>query len=340
MGSRALWIILFRNSITTWYEDAATMKIEERHLAQLAAVVEAGGVTEGAALIGLSQPAVSRTLSAIEARLGEPLFEPGRRPLVPTLLGRQLAAHGKVIMEASRKASETVQSFRRGSLGTVRVAGVPFFMDCYISRMIGEFQRLEPDIRIDQSYGNLPELQAGIKSNQLDLAICPIGLVDAGSGFDFTEILPGRNILACRTGHPLLKRRKIGAPDLLDYPWIAPLPGSPLLADLHSILLSIGMSEVAIRYSGGSLLSVYNYLEETDALTVLPHSVVFSFRKTRNVTVLPVAIPQPERSLGILRLAGSPRLPAADKFARHIQTQFNDLTRLIKRHESAVVWGG
>jgi len=30
------------------------MKFEERHLAQLAAVVEAGGVTEGAALVGLS----------------------------------------------------------------------------------------------------------------------------------------------------------------------------------------------------------------------------------------------------------------------------------------------
>ncbi|NCO87224.1 MAG: LysR family transcriptional regulator [Rhodobacterales bacterium] len=315
------------------------MKFEERHLAQLAAVVEAGGVTEGAALVGLSQPAVSRTLSTMEKRLGEPLFEAGRRPLVPTLIGRQLAAHGKVILEASRKASETVQSFQRGSLGTVRIGGVPFFMDAFISRMIGEFQRLAPDIRVDQSYGNVPELQAGIKSNQLDLAICPLGVVDAGSGFDFAEILPGRNIVACRTGHPLLKKRRIASADLLAYPWIAPLPGSPLLLDLHSILLSIGMSEVAIRYSGGSLLSVFNYLEETDALTVLPHSVVFAFRKVRQVTVLGIKIPQPERSLGILRMSGSPRLPASERLSQHIVTGFQDLRQLIKRHENAVVWG-
>jgi DNA-binding transcriptional LysR family regulator len=315
------------------------MKFEERHLAQLAAVVDAGGVTEGASMLGLSQPAVSRTLSAMEKRLGEPLFETGRRPLVPTLIGRQLAAHGKIILEASRKASETVQSFRRGSLGTVRISGVPFFMDAYISRMIGEFQRIEPDIRVDQSYGNVPELQAGIRSNQLDLAICPLGVVDAGSGVEFTEILPGRNIVACRSGHPLLKKRRISSQDLLDMPWIAPLPGSPLLSDLHSILLSIGMSEVSIRYSGGSLLSVLNYLEETDALTVLPHSVVFAFRKTRNVTVLGVKIPQPERSLGILRMAGAPRLPASEKLSHHIVTGFRDLRQLIKRHENAVVWG-
>jgi len=315
------------------------MKFEERHLAQLAAVVEAGGVTEGAALLGLSQPAVSRTLSAMEKRLGQPLFEAGRRPLIPTLIGRQLAVHGKIILAASRKASETVQSFQRGSLGTVRIGGVPFFMDAFISRMIGELQVREPDIRVDQSYGNVPELQAGIRSNQLDLAICPLGVVDAGAGLDFTEILPGRNIVACRSAHPLLKKRRISSQDLLETPWIAPLPGSPLLADLHSILLSIGMSEVSIRYSGGSLMSVLNYLEETDALAVLPHSVVFAFRKSRAVTVLPVKIPQPDRSLGILRMAGAPSLAAAAKLSHHIEMRFRDLRQLIHRHEKAVVWG-
>jgi DNA-binding transcriptional LysR family regulator len=315
------------------------MKFAESHLAQLAAVVEQGGVTEGAATLGLSQPAVSRTLSAMEKRLGEPLFQPGRRPLVPTSIGRQLAAHGQVILEASRKASETVLALRRGSAGTVRIAGVPFFMDAWISRMIGEFQALNPDVRVDQSYGNVPDLQAGVRAHQFDLAICPLGVVEAGSGLDFVEILPGRNIIACRTGHPLLKRRRISADDLIAQNWIAPLPGSPLLADLHAILLSIGMSEVAVRYSGGSLMSVLHYLEVTDALAVLPHSVVFAFRKSRAVTVLPVKIPQPDRSLGILRMAGGARLPAAERLAAHIAGGFRDLRALIQRHENAVVWG-
>lgn len=41
------------------------MKLDENHLLCLAAVVEAGSVTEGAALIGSSQPAVSRVLSLL-----------------------------------------------------------------------------------------------------------------------------------------------------------------------------------------------------------------------------------------------------------------------------------
>lgn len=315
------------------------MKIAEKHLAQLAAVVETGSITDAASRLGLSQPALSRTLSALEKRLGEPLFVPGRRPLRPTIIGQQLAEHGRVILEAARKASETVQGFRAGAIGTVRIAGVPFFMDAFISRMIGEFQILQPDIRVDQSYGNLPELQAGITSNQIDLAITPLGLVDAALGFEFTPILPAQNIVACRSNHPLLRKRRLSTNDLTDFPWIAPLPGSPLLADLHAILLSIGMSQINIRYSGGSLLSVFNYLEETDALTVLPHSVVFAHRKDRRVTVLPVEIPQPDRTLGILRLADAPRLPAAERLSRHISDRFDDLRLLIKRHESSIVWG-
>jgi DNA-binding transcriptional LysR family regulator len=315
------------------------MKLEEKHLAQLAAVVESGSITDAAHQLGLSQPALSRTMSAMEKRLGEPLFEPGRRPLRPTIIGQQLAEHGRVILEASRKASETFRGLRTGSIGTVRIAGVPFFMDAFISRMIGEFQVEQPDIRVDQSYGNLPELESGIASNRLDLAITPLGLVDAARGFTFTPILPGRNIVACRTGHPLMRKRRLTTKDLIDFPWIAPLPGSPLLADLHAILLSIGMSEINVRYSGGSLLSVFNYLEETDALTVLPHSVVFAHRRERRVTVLPVEIPQPARTLGILRLADGARLPAVERLAKHIGTRFDDLRQLIKRHENSIVWG-
>ena len=150
------------------------MKIDERHLVQLAAVVKTGGVTEGAALLGLSQPAVSRTLSMLEARIGEPLFIRGRRPLQPTALGRALADHGQTMLSASRKASDVVESFRVGKSGVVRVGGTPFFMDALIAGMIAEFQNLYPDVHIDQTYGYFPDLRSALHADQIDLAIsCP-----------------------------------------------------------------------------------------------------------------------------------------------------------------------
>jgi DNA-binding transcriptional LysR family regulator len=315
------------------------MKIDERHLVQLAAVVKTGGVTEGAALLGLSQPAVSRTLSMLEARIGEPLFIKGRRPLQPTPLGRALADHGQTMLSASRKASDVVESFRVGKSGVVRVGGTPFFMDALIAGMIAEFQNMHPDVRIDQTYGYFPDLRAALNADQIDLAICPIDILDEGSGLEFQQILPGRNVVACRVTHPLLMKRRPQPAHLLNYPWIAPPPGSPLLADLRSMLLSFGATEIKIRYSGGSLMSVVNYMKAADALTIMPHSVVFALRNEKSITALPVSIPHPERALGLLKRSDAPRSPALDHFSRHVRTGFDNLKHLIKRHEQSVVWG-
>jgi DNA-binding transcriptional LysR family regulator len=315
------------------------MKLDERHLVQLAAVVLAGGVTEGANLIGVTQPAISRTIAQLEKRLGEPLFHRGRRPLRPTPLGRALADHGQAILAAARGASAIVEGFRKGGTGVVRVGGTPFFMDALISGMIAEFQNGAPDIRVEQSYGYLPELRAAINAERIDLAICPIDVLEEGSGMLFQEILPGRNVVACRATHPLLIKRRPKAAELLDYPWIGPPPGSPLFADLRSLVLSLGATEIKIRYSGGSLTSAVNYMKASDALTLLPHSVVFAFRQEKAITALPFKIPHPERALGLLRRADALRAPAVEAFAAHIRRSFDNLKHLIKRHEQAVVWG-
>jgi hypothetical protein len=111
------------------------------------------------------------------------------------------------------------------------------------------------------------------------------------------------------------------------------------MADLRSLMLSLGATEIRVRYSGASLTSTMMYLKGTDALTVLPHGVVFAFRKEKTITALPVPIPHPERALGLLRIADGPRIPTVEALARHIGTSFQNLRHLIKRHEQAVVWG-
>ena len=243
------------------------------------------------------------------------------------------------MLTASRKASALVEGFRHGRTGLVRVGGTPFFMDALIAGMVAGFQNSFPEVRIEQSYGYLSELRSAIVADRIDLAICPIDMLDEGSGMHFQELLPGRNVVACRVTHPLLLRRKLTGPELLDYPWIAPPPGSPLLADLRSLVLSLGATETKIRYAGGSLTSAINYMKESDALTILPHSVVFAYRNDKAITALPVNIPHPERALGLLRRTGDLGAPAIEAFSAHIRKSFENLRHLIKRHEQSVVWG-
>lgn len=314
------------------------MKMDERHLIQLAAVVQAGGVGQAAAVLGMTQPAISRTLGLLEDRLGQELFVKGRRPLQPTALGRALAEHGQAMLTASRKASETVSSFRDGRMGTIRLGGTPFFMDALISGMIAGFSEGRPEVAVSLSYGYLAELRAHLDADRIDVAVCPIDVLGEGSGLVFQELLPGRNVVACRTTHPLLLKRQLKGHDLLDFPWIAPPPGSPLHADLRAILLSLGAVEPRIRYSGGSLASVVNYMIATDALAVMPHSVVFALRKTYAVTALPIKVPHPERALGLLRSAGGTGSPVLGLFTNHLVRSFKSFRHSIKRHEATVIW--
>ena len=314
------------------------MKLSEAHLIQLSAVVDAGSVSKGAAALGLSQPAVSRALAQLEARVGKPLFLRDRRPLQATELGLQLATHGRRILAESRRAAEAVQSLLRGTRGLVRVGGVPFFMDAMISRIIAGFQNQHPDVDFQQSYGNLSEVGNALRADQLDIGIVPLGASGEPEGLSFTAILAARNVVCCRVGHPLQNTKRLATSDLGRYPWIAPLPGSPLLADLFAIRSSLSSADLNIRYSGGSLLSVINYMAETDALAVMPFSVWFAERKQNRIAVLPVDIPQPQRNLGILRLLGPAKNPASEAFAGFVVQSFETMQQLIQRHENAVVW--
>lgn len=315
------------------------MKIDPRHLMQLAAIVEAGGVTEGAALIGATQPALSRTVALLERRLGEPLFLRAKRPLQPTPLGRALAEQGARILAAASKASETADSFRRGEEGLVRIGGTPFFMDALIATMIASFQEARERVRVDQSYGYTADLIAQTRAGQIDLAICPIDVLEPDTDLDFVKILPGRNVIACRAEHPLRTRRPPRPQELVEFPWIAPPPMSPLNADLRNALLSIGADRIRISYSGGSLGSVVSHMRRSNCLTVLPHSVVFAMRKENAISALPIDINHPNRSLGILRRRGAALAPAATGLAAHIEAAFGELRDLIRRHEQIVIWG-
>lgn len=314
------------------------MKLDERHLAQLAAVVDAGGVTEGAALIGTSQPALSRTLALLEKRVGEPLFVAGRKPLQPTVIGRQLAVHGRAVRAASQKAAETIASFRRGAQGAIRIAGVPFFMDAVVSGFIASFQMKEPDIQVDQSYGHFNDVVRRLLADDIDLAVTPLGTHDISRELVFEPLIPARNVVACSSNHPLLARARLTRDDLMRCSWVAPLPGSPLMLDLTNILMTLGVGELAIRYAGGSLHSVVNYLANSQALAIMPLSVVHSLPTELNIGALPLGIPQPERMIGVAYRQSSERDPVNRKFLGHIRSNMTNLSRLVAKRDAAMSW--
>ncbi|MFD0376246.1 LysR family transcriptional regulator [Streptomyces sp. NPDC127112] len=72
--------------------------VELRHLRALDAVAEAGTITAAAASLHMTQPALSRTLAQLEARVGVRLVDRSSRHLALTGPGTTLLEHGRAIL--------------------------------------------------------------------------------------------------------------------------------------------------------------------------------------------------------------------------------------------------
>ncbi len=170
-----------------------------------------------------------------------------------------------------------------------------------------------------------------IRSGQLDLAICPVE-VFADSDLTFDPIVTGRNVVACRRGHPLLALERLQPSDLLRYPWIEPPAGSPLSADLRTALVNLGAEHVRINFSGASLAGILAHLSHSDSLAVLPFGVVFAGRESDDITALSILPGGVPRALGFVQSKLMPPGPAALQLKMHVLSAFAGLKPEMERY--------
>ncbi|MFC9293255.1 LysR family transcriptional regulator [Streptomyces sp. NPDC057011] len=91
------------------------------------AVHRAGSFTRAAALLGLSQPAVTSQIRTLERQLGRPLFHRRARGVTPTAVGDELAHKAAPHLDALLRITEAGRE-AAGGLRTLHVAGPPEFL--------------------------------------------------------------------------------------------------------------------------------------------------------------------------------------------------------------------
>ena len=250
-----------------------------------------------------------------------------------------LVLEGRKVLAAGQAASKLVQLHKSGHVGSIRVAGSPIFLDGVVLPILARFQADFPDIHINQSYGYAQGVLSGLLNDTLDLGIVPIRASEVPEGVVADELLQGRNVIACRMGHPLARKTDVRVSEIAQYSWIAPPPESPLYHDLRAVLESIGVKDFKVSFSGGSLTSVTNVLAGSDAITVLPYSVVFNLRRQNLLTALPIRIGDPDRNLCMLTRAGLDRKSAVHHLAGFVRSEFVAHRQIIQHRDKAALPG-
>ncbi|MFI0901249.1 LysR family transcriptional regulator [Streptomyces sp. NPDC020983] len=141
------------------------MDVEVRHLKALAAIAEAGTVTAAAARLHMTQPALSRTLAQLEARVGVRLVDRSSRHLDLTPAGATFLGHGRAILAHLDAAlAETRAVDRPLRLGyTCAVLGrqsVP---------LLRAWRRRHPDVPVDVVRQD--NSTAGLATGDTDVAV-------------------------------------------------------------------------------------------------------------------------------------------------------------------------
>ncbi len=297
------------------------MKIDAKHLATLDEIKRRGGLTAAARVLGTSQPALSRLVSDLEARLGAPLYDRKVRPWRMTALGETLAAQGRAIQVAQDRATNAVEQFMGGEEGTLRVGGPPYFLDAVVIPLLAGFQDINGKVQFEISYGYTDQLTRRIQRRELDMALCPMDAVVMDRDLQFVPLMKGVNVIACRAGHPLTRLTTPRPLAFLEYGWVVPPTGSPLNHDMRAMLSNLGVENVRVASTGGSFASVVNHLEYSDCLTVMPQSVVFALARRTSIVALPLLDRTPTRNLGILTNADDIRSHLLSTVHDHLQSE-------------------
>lgn len=143
-------------------------------MAQFVRVVEAGSFSAAARILGQGQPAVSRAVAQIEARLGVRLITRTTRALALTEAGRIFYDRAKAALDAAEEAEAAARGAGAALMGRLRVCAPVTLARLHIVPTLASFMArhpgLEPDLILDDRRIDLVEegIDVAIRAGPLD----------------------------------------------------------------------------------------------------------------------------------------------------------------------------
>ena len=107
-----------------------------------------GSVSRAAQELNLTQSAVSRSIRALEDRLGVKLFHRVHKRLLLSDAGRAMVHDSREILEALDRSAKMAMAFSEGG-DVLRLAVLPTFAATWLIPRLPEFLKMHPDVSID-----------------------------------------------------------------------------------------------------------------------------------------------------------------------------------------------
>jgi DNA-binding transcriptional LysR family regulator len=176
--------------------------VQLRHLSCLVAIAQEGTLTDAAIRLRLSQPAVSRALAQLEARVGVPLVHRTTRRLELTAAG--WAFHAAAVRALA--AVDDAVAAARGRAGPLRVGFAWSAAGRYTNPLLRAWRSRHPDVPIELSRHD--DRTAGLAAGRVDLALVRVPL-DADR-YAAEELYDEPRCVVVPADHPLRADLRLG----------------------------------------------------------------------------------------------------------------------------------
>jgi DNA-binding transcriptional LysR family regulator len=288
--------------------------MDTRQLAAFCAVVERRSFSQAAEQLGVTQPAVSLQVRALEKRFGRRLLDRSGRRVEPTEAGLRLYRNAQRLLAVEEQLLEDVTGGADGALGgDLKLGASTGPAAIVVPLLLCEFQRGNPGVHVALTVGDTQRIVDEVAERRLELGI--VGAARRHRGVRFEPFVQDEIVLALPPGHRWAGRT-VGLDELREEPLIVMQEGAGVRQIVEDELRKAGLRlrELDVRLELGLQESVRSAVQAGYGVTFISRRAVESELAAGTLAEARVKDIDATREISLVLGAGRSSTRAAEAF--------------------------
>jgi len=166
----------------------------------------------------LTQPALSRSIRALEEELGLRLIERHRSGCRLTPAGALLAHDAAALLAQAAAMRHNMRAHARGDLGHIRFGAAPLPASLLLPSLLAGSVAVLPGLTLAAMVGSASDLADRLRRDSIEFFICAEAQCPRDPALEREPLGDAPLAWLVRAGHPLLDRSPVRLDDLRSYP--------------------------------------------------------------------------------------------------------------------------
>ena len=310
--------------------ESIARRVTLRELRLLLAVARSGSILRAASEIGLTQPALSKSIGELEATFGVRLFDRNNRGVSLTPQGEIVLRRATGVFEELRQAVDELQSLADAARGELRLGGTPAVCAGLLPHAIGAVRSHRPGFRFQVAEFESGRLASEVAGRSVDLGIGREHLAGNGGDLAFERLFDDRVFVVAGARHPLARKKSVRLEETARHPWALPSASGSVTAHLDAQFRLQGLRLPDPTVATMSMLVRYELVATHAFLTVMYGSILRFGNLPASLCVLPIDLAS-GIPVGLIRVRNRTLAPSAEVFMQAMRDVVRPLQSLTAR---------